>query len=370
MGDILKKIGVYAICKNEKQFIKRFYDSVKEADYILIGDTGSTDGTLEELKKYPIDVKELHIDPWRFDKARNALLDLMPEDIDICISIDLDEVMDENFKEKILNAWKDDTTRLSYPYIWRIREDGVPLVSFYINKIHARHGYKWTHPVHEVLTPLDTEVITPCEELLVKHYPDDTKPRSSYLPLLELSVEEDPNDDRNMHYLGREYMYYEKWDECIATLIRHLNLKSATWKDERCASMRFISRAYLALGRPMEARMWLELAIKEAPHTREPWVEMAFLEYNEKNFPKVIDNLKETEKIKEKNPHYINEQFCWDGTIEDLMSIAYSRLGDFEKALYYIDEAIKKNPDEARLQENKKWMEEQIKSNSNDNTNL
>jgi cytochrome c-type biogenesis protein CcmH/NrfG len=50
---------------------------------------------------------------------------------------------------------------------------------------------------------------------------------------LELSVQEDPNDDRNMHYLGREYMYYKQYQKCIDTLEKHLKLKSATWKDER-----------------------------------------------------------------------------------------------------------------------------------------
>ena len=80
----------------------------------------------------------------------------------------------------------------------------------------------------------------------MNHYPDKTKSRSSYLTLLELSVEEDPEDDRNMHYLGREYMYYSKWDECIKTLKKHLELKSATWKDERAASMSFIARSYKA----------------------------------------------------------------------------------------------------------------------------
>ena len=69
-----------------------------------------------------------------------------------------------------------------------------------------------------------------------------------------------------MHYLGREYMYYEKWNECIDTLIKHLNLKRATWKDERCASMRFIARSYRHLKRYDEAKMWLEKAIQEAPY--------------------------------------------------------------------------------------------------------
>ena len=64
-------------------------------------------------------------------------------------------------------------------------------------------------------------------------------------------------------------MYYGKWNECIDTLIKHLNMKSATWKDERCASMRFIARAYKNLERIEESRMWLDKAISEAPYLRE-----------------------------------------------------------------------------------------------------
>lgn len=93
-----------------------------------------------------------------------------------------------------------------------------------------RKKYKWTHPVHEVLTHTknEPEIKKIANEITLNHYPDSTKSRSSYLPLLELSVKEDPNDDRNMHYLGREYMYYEKWNESIDTLIKHLNLPTAT----------------------------------------------------------------------------------------------------------------------------------------------
>ena len=46
------------------------------------------------------------------------------------------------------------------------------------------------------------------EGVQLNHYPDFSKPRSQYLPLLELSVKEDPDDDRNMHYLGRESVSY------------------------------------------------------------------------------------------------------------------------------------------------------------------
>ena len=40
------KICVYAICKNESKFVKQWLDSMSEADYIVVLDTGSTDNTV------------------------------------------------------------------------------------------------------------------------------------------------------------------------------------------------------------------------------------------------------------------------------------------------------------------------------------
>jgi glycosyltransferase involved in cell wall biosynthesis len=45
----MNKICIYAICKNEEKFIDRWFNSIKNADYICVLDTGSTDGTYEKL---------------------------------------------------------------------------------------------------------------------------------------------------------------------------------------------------------------------------------------------------------------------------------------------------------------------------------
>ena len=44
------KIAVYAISKNESQFVERFCKSAVDADLIVIADTGSTDNTVELAK--------------------------------------------------------------------------------------------------------------------------------------------------------------------------------------------------------------------------------------------------------------------------------------------------------------------------------
>ncbi len=352
------KICAYAISKNEEKFVDRFMDSLKEVDEVYVLDTGSTDNTVKKLKKRGAIVKQKIIDPWRFDVARNESLKMIPEDYDICICIDLDEVIEPGFVEKIQNIWTNDTTRLRYNYNWRLDKDNNPLVNFYIEKIHSRKNYEWIYPVHEVLNYLGKqEKFITTDDITVNHYPDDNKSRSSYLPLLELSVKENPTNDRNMHYLGREYMYYGRWNECIDTLIKHLKLESAKWRDERCASMRFIARSYQNLERYDEAKMWLIKAINEAPYLRDPYMEMALLEYRLNNYDNVIDYCNKALQIKKHPKTYINEVFSFDNTVYDLLSISYYLKGNKQKAIENVNKALEYKPDDERLLNNKQIFE-------------
>jgi glycosyltransferase involved in cell wall biosynthesis len=67
------KICVYAISKNEEQFVERFCASAKDADLILIADTGSEDNTAVKAAECGATVYDICITPWRFDKARDAV---------------------------------------------------------------------------------------------------------------------------------------------------------------------------------------------------------------------------------------------------------------------------------------------------------
>lgn len=354
------KIVVYAISKNEEKFVDRWVNSMKEADAIYVLDTGSTDNTVKMLKNNNVNVVVKEINPWRFDEARNASLDIIPDEFDIYVCTDLDEVLLPGWRKKLEENWKKNTTRAKYTYNWKLDDNNNPIISFYSDKIHIRKNYIWSHPVHEVLQYNGIENYVVIDDLVLNHYPDIYKSRASYLPLLELSVKENPNDDRNMHYLGREYMYYEKWNECIDTLIKHLNLPTALWKDERCASMRFIARSYKNLNRIEEARMWLKKAINETPYLRDPWVELGFLEYENNNFNEAIFYLEEALKIKTHEKTYINEIFTWNETPYDVLAICYFNISNFKKSLENINLALAINPNDDRLIKNKKIIENEL----------
>lgn len=352
------KVCVYAICKNEEKFINRFVDSMSEADLIVVADTGSTDDSIEMLKKRNVQVHSISVNPWRFDVARNMSLDLVPEDFDICVCTDLDEIFEPGWRKELEKSWTKDTTRLKYSYTWNFNEDGTPGVTFWYEKIHKRHDFKWIHPVHEILEYSGEipDKYTWNGKIKLYHLADNTKSRSSYLPLLELSVKEDPTNDRNVHYLGREYMFYEKWDECIETLKKHLELPKATWKDERAASMRYISRAYIQKQEFSEATSWLYKAIAEAPYLREAYVELAKLAYSLNDFPCVYHMVNSCLKIKEKPLSYINESFAWDYTIYDLGSISAYNLGLYDESLKFAKLAFDLAPTNDRLKSNYEFL--------------
>lgn len=358
------KICVYAICKNEEQFVEKWVKSMSEADKIIVLDTGSTDKTVSKLKSAGVDVYEEKITPWRFDVARNRSLELVPEDIDICVCVDLDERFEPGWRDILEKAWKRDTKRAQYRYTWNFNPDGTEGVVFWIDKIHARHGFHWEHPVHEVLSYTGTE---PCntvyaEGIQLNHYADITKSRAQYLPLLELSVKEAPDDDRNMHYLGREYMFRGEWDKCINTLKHHLSMPKAQWKDERCASMRYIARSYLQKGNREEAKVWYYKSIAEAPYLREPYMDLANLLYEEKEWYGVLYFAQSAIKIKERPRTYICEAGAWGSSPYDLLSLGYYFTGDYEKALESVNKALDFSPSDERLLSNKKIMETAVKA--------
>jgi len=58
------KIVVYAIAHNEAKFARRWMDSMKEADEIVVLDTGSTDGTPDKLRALGAKVETKRYAKW------------------------------------------------------------------------------------------------------------------------------------------------------------------------------------------------------------------------------------------------------------------------------------------------------------------
>ena len=355
------KVIVYAICKNEEKFVDRWVDSMREADEIIVLDTGSADASVELLTRRGVQVYQRSIVPWRFDCARNASLALVPEDADLCVCTDLDEVFHPGWRAAAERAWHGGVNQLRYRYTWSFAPDGSEGSVFYIEKIHARHGFRWKGAVHEVLV-CDKPVQALAAGIQLDHHADDQKSRSSYLPLLELAVAEEPENDRNMHYLGREYLFRGRWDDAIRTLKRHLALPSAAWRDERCASMRYLACCYAEKGDADAAEAWLLRAAAEAPYLREPWLELAEALQRRGDWHGCTAAAVRALAIRERPQTYISEAWAWGSLGDDLLSLGLYYTGAYEEALEAVDRAIALAPEDARLRENRRRILDRLRA--------
>jgi glycosyltransferase involved in cell wall biosynthesis len=347
------KIAIYAISKNEEQFVERFCKSAIDADLVLIADTGSTDNTVAEAKKYGATVYDISVKPWRFDKARDTALNLIPGDYDVCISLDLDEVLEPGWREEIEKVWTAETTRLRYKFDWG---SGI---SFFYEKIHHRTGYHWHHPVHEYPRPdgRTKEIYAQTNMLLVSHHPDNTKSRGQYMPLLELAIAEDPHCPRNAFYHARELTFYSRWEDAIVYLNKYLAMPEATWANERCYAYRLLGKCYSELGNWAMSIKMFRLAIAEAPNTREPWVGLAEITYRMSMWLDCYSACKSALAIKDKELVYTMDPTVWQALPYDLCSIAAWNLGFKDESIEMVKKAIEFEPTNQRFLTNLKSME-------------
>jgi len=349
------KICVYAIAKDEAKFVARFCGAARDADLIYVADTGSTDNTIQLLDECDVAVRSIHIHPWRFDDARNAVLAMLPPDIDVCVSLDLDEVLQPGWRAEIERVWVPGTTRLRYGFDW-----GAGIV-FQYEKIHARYGYRWHHPLHEYpVADRIQEIWANTDKLLVIHQPDPNKSRGQYLDILRISVEEDPFCPRNAFYYARELSFHGRWQDAIDQARRYLALPRATWPSERCYATRVIGRCYQELGDYTSALSWLRTSASEAPETREPWYELALACYRTQRWPESLGAALTCLAITNREKLYTVDPEVWGSAPHDFASIAAYNLGLWQLALEHAKLAVALAPDDLRLRQNLAFCEAKV----------
>ncbi len=189
------KIAVYTMAKNEAAHVKRFAETTRGADLVVVTDTGSTDGTPDLLRAEGIEIHTARVIPWRFDIATNTALAHVPADVDVCVKLDLDEVLytrdGSPWRDEIDRLWTPAVNRLRYWYTWSWHIPGdVPAVRFRTENIHHRSGFVWRHPAHAALTCTTEGKQTATSDKLEIHHYMVAKGRPDYLDLLQLAVVE------------------------------------------------------------------------------------------------------------------------------------------------------------------------------------
>ncbi len=366
------KICVYTICKNESKFVDKWLASMSEADYVVVLDTGSEDGTFELLKNDPrvYRAEQKVITPWRFDVARNESLKLVPDDANILVCPDLDEVFEPGWAQILRDNWIEGVhERGLYNYIWSHTESGEPALVFHHEKIHSR-DWCWNFPVHESLVRKNDlldgsysyeNTLYLTDRIHLHHYPAHKDSRSSYLPLLELRSEENPTDYFGKVYLAHEYYYSGKYQKSIDLLNHMLTEYPDQYSDFYKANFYLVmGDSYRGLGEYDKCLAAYQKAILTDKTYREPYVNMAKVLNELHYYQQAIGVVKECINTSYRHYDWLERGECWAGALYDILSISYYYVGDYENSLANIHKALYYNPKDERLLSNLKFIEEKL----------
>jgi glycosyltransferase involved in cell wall biosynthesis len=212
--------AAYTICKNEIKYVEKWLYYTQHFNYRVILDTGSTDGTFEAFQEAQktdpnLILEQKNFTPWKFNVARNYNLDMIPGNVEWCLSPDLDEYFSLNVLEKMEETIK------NHPNVTNINCDRLDIYTRDVrvgppkmlptNKIHKRHDYIWVQPIYEHLwvkypdTFKEIEIYNP--EIYLIHDQDFKKKSRSelYIKMLEEEFDQNPTNCWTLWYLLEEY---------------------------------------------------------------------------------------------------------------------------------------------------------------------
>lgn len=249
--------------------LARCLESVREADEIIVVDTGSTDKTVEIAKQFTDKVYEDFKWNDSFCDARNHAKSKATGDY--VLSIDADEVLHDWAKVR------------------EAVERGEPVYD--VTLIHGTTGQKhwfsrlfknvpeisWAGAVHNHLNT--TEGSRSDVEITYHNSPAHELDPDRTLRILEREVQK-PDRTREMYYLGREYLYYGRFQECVQTMFKYT--QQSNFLQEKADAYLIMSRAYWGLQDAESARNACLQAININPHFREAvlWMGAISLPWN------------------------------------------------------------------------------------------
>ena len=346
-------VAIYTICKNESKKVRDWYESSKDADYHILTDTGSTDNTVELARSLGITVHEIALNPFRFDDARNASLVVIPEDVDYCIALDVDEVLAPGWKDALAKAHALGIDRPTYRRIEAFNADGSVASEFNGFKVHRRFNVRWHYPIHEVphWYGEGEEKSEFIEGFEIHHHQNKETSRKQYLPLLEMAVKENP-DARNLYYLGRELSYYKEYERCTQILKQYL--EKSIFPQERSAACRILGQAD-----PKNAEEWF-MKSNEEWACRESYLALANYYYINQDWDACHLVAKRALDFDTKPMEFLAEAWAWGHMADDLVAVSAWQLGDYKTALKHGLKALEISPNDKRLKSNVQFYESKV----------
>jgi hypothetical protein len=219
------------------QFEQMLINNLDIIDTWTILDTGSTDDTVENIKKILVGKKKgsLYQEPFiNFRDSRNRLLELAGTKCKYNVMLDDTYSVNGNLRT-FLNETRGD--QLSDSFSLFIKSDDIEYVSNRILKSYI--NLKYIYKIHEVVQEEDNYVvIVPKNNSFIDDYRCDymenrTNSRNeSDLKILYEELEESPDDPRVFFYLAKTYNNMKNYEKCYEYLLKRIDCKKEGFKLE------------------------------------------------------------------------------------------------------------------------------------------
>lgn len=245
------ELSITTIVKNESSCLEKCLNSVKDADEIIIVDTGSEDNTVEIAKKF---TDKVYTDyKWNddFAEARNYALSKATKDWVLVIDADneLEDSIDE-VKNVATQADRDGVSAVNITHACRGNLHRLPVLfkrSPDVYWVGAIHNYLKTGSV------VDSDLV-----INYVYSPAHKKDPDRALRILKKEVAKG-GKSRELYYLGREYFYRKDYITAIYWFDEYLMVSK--FLAERADACLYIARCYWALGKGENARRYCLLAL-------------------------------------------------------------------------------------------------------------
>ena len=359
------------IVRNEVKTLPRLLDTLHEfmkaGGEVVVVDTGSTDGTAEVARARGCKVEEvedsfLHTisetdaeeinkkfivgdeEPvvktgdtyFYFAAARNYAASLAANDI--VFSIDADEVLKSFDYEAVNKEIENGATSFEYEFVYAHDDTGRPSISFITSKSYDRTKQQWSGVIHETLRgDVGKKVMLTKEQYGLEHFQNPETNRTGYLKGLAIDCFQNPDNDRNSHYLAREMMYHHRFKSAIQEFARHIQMQK--WDAERAQSYIYMGDCFGFCGEESAALECYHKAFEVCPNKRESLLRLAYA-FKRRNIPQAVAAYTEAAMTIPWAGRYMDNKSDYEDAPHALLYWAYGWLGNIPKAQEHIQKAL------------------------------
>jgi len=347
-------LSVCLIVKNEQDVIGRCLNcAAKFADEIVVVDTGSTDDTVAEVKKFTDNV---YFFKWRddFAAARNFAFDLATGELLMWLDAD-DVITDENCRKivGIKNNFENyDMAILPYAAAF---DGDKPTFVYSRERIFRRSkNYRFSGAVHEAIVPSGRILYS---DAMVYHKKVKEGEPMRNLRILQKQIASGAElDARSKFYYGRELLFNRMYRESAAVLEDFIQGDGwAVNKIEACINLYY---AYKELGKAERAIFSVLRSFTFAPPQSQACCILGEYFMGKEDLDCAIYWYETAVKVAAKDPFGSFVNLDYGGYIPYMqLCVIYDKLGDREKAAACNEAAGKIKPLNENYLSNKKYFE-------------